>query len=117
MFSVQAQVLNLLDQLRSELGLSYLFISHDLSVVKHQSDRVIVMYLGKFCEIAPAADVYVAPGHPYSAELVTSIPDPRAKQDNRRRLVDRGDLPSPVDRHRDVVFGRGVRMSRTFARP
>jgi oligopeptide/dipeptide ABC transporter ATP-binding protein len=94
--SVQAQVLNLLEHLREELKLSYVFISHDLSVVKHMSDRVAVMYLGKFCEIAPAAEIYAAPSHHYSKLLVDSIPDPRVNA-ARLRSADVVNLPSPTN--------------------
>jgi oligopeptide/dipeptide ABC transporter ATP-binding protein len=89
-------VLNLLERLRRELGLSYVFISHDLGVVKHVSDRVIVMFLGRFCEIAPAEELYAAPFHPYSSELVTSIPNPRAPT-TRQRRDELGEPPSPMD--------------------
>ena len=95
--SIQAQVLNLLETLRRELGLSYVFISHDLSIVKHVSDRVIVMYLGKFCEIAPAEKMYLSPYHPYSAELIASIPDPRLRGDRRLRAVHHGEIASPAN--------------------
>jgi peptide/nickel transport system ATP-binding protein len=95
--SVQAQVLNLLEELRAELGLAYVFISHDLSVVKHVSDRVVVMYLGKFCEIAPASAVYSTPYHHYSAELIASIPDPRVQRHRSGRNAVEAEIPSPAD--------------------
>ncbi|MBO0691929.1 MAG: ATP-binding cassette domain-containing protein [Acidimicrobiaceae bacterium] len=94
--SVQAQVLNLLEQLREELRLSYVFISHDLAVVKHVSDRVAVMHLGKFCEIAPAKAIYAAPFHPYSEQLVESMPDPRLRAPSSRS-ADAVNVPSPTD--------------------
>jgi oligopeptide/dipeptide ABC transporter ATP-binding protein len=95
---VQAQVLNLFEKLRSELGLSYLFIAHDLALVRQVSDRVAVMYLGKLCEIAPVRALYSEPLHPYTLALLTSIPDPDPA--HRRRdsaSVIAGELPSPLD--------------------
>jgi oligopeptide/dipeptide ABC transporter ATP-binding protein len=96
--SIQAQVINLLDELQDELGLTYLFISHDLSVVRHVSDRVAVMYLGKVVEVAPAADLYERPRHPYTAALLSaaSVADPDLA-DRRHRILLTGDVPSPVD--------------------
>jgi len=94
--SVQAQVLNLLERLRGELRLAYLFISHDLSVVRHVSDRVIVMFLGKICEIGPATDLYASPHHPYSLELISAIPNPKAPVVEVKRTSAFGELPSPT---------------------
>jgi oligopeptide/dipeptide ABC transporter ATP-binding protein len=95
---VQAQVLNLFEKLRSELGLSYLFIAHDLALVKQVSDRVAVMYLGKLCEIGPVRDIYRKPLHPYTLALLNSIPDPspRAGKRDTGRVIS-GELPSPLD--------------------
>ncbi len=94
--SVQAQIINLLDELRKLLGLTYLFISHDLNVVQHISDRIGVMYLGKLVELGPAQDVFTAPLHPYTQALFASIPLPVV--DKRRELkVLEGNVPSPVD--------------------
>jgi oligopeptide/dipeptide ABC transporter ATP-binding protein len=93
---VQAQVLNLFEELRSDLGLSYLFIAHDLALVKQVSDRVAVMYLGKLCEIGPARDLYRQPLHPYTLALLNSIPDP-APVAGKRHSVISGELPSPLD--------------------
>ena len=94
--SVQAQILNLLEDLKAEFNLTMVFIAHDLAVVKNISDRVAVMYLGKICEVAPSDALYAAPAHPYTAALLASIPepDPEAKHDDAGLG---GELPSPVD--------------------
>lgn len=94
--SIQAQILNLLKRLQRQLNLTFLFISHDLSVVRHISDRVMVMYLGKVVEIAPKHALFNQPTHPYTRALLSSIPVPNPKVQNERILLS-GDVPSPID--------------------
>ena len=93
--SIQAQIINLLERLKNELGLTYLFISHDLRIVEHLCDRVAVMYLGEIVEIADTSDIYSNPLHPYTRALLSAIPvaDPESK---RERVILTGDLPSPM---------------------
>ncbi len=93
--SIQAQVINLFVDLREELDLTYLFISHDLSVVEHISDRVVIMYLGRVVESAPIADIFDAPNHPYTVALLNEAP----RLDQRRRVFEpvKGEIPSPID--------------------
>jgi oligopeptide/dipeptide ABC transporter ATP-binding protein len=96
--SIQAQIVNLLLELRRELGLAMIFIAHDLAVVRRISDRVLVMYLGRAMEVAPSADLYARPRHPYTRALISAVPlpDPRAERARPREIL-RGELPSPID--------------------
>ncbi|MDA8238641.1 MAG: ATP-binding cassette domain-containing protein [Chloroflexi bacterium] len=94
--SIQSQVLNLLDDLQQELGLTYLFIAHNLAVVEHISDRVGVMYLGMMVELAEVDDIYVRPAHPYTVALLSAVPDPNPRN-RRRRVILKGDIPSPAN--------------------
>ncbi len=96
--SIQAQVINMFDELQEKLGLTYLFIAHDLLVVRHISDRIAVMYLGKMVELADAAEIYDHPLHPYSQSLLSAvpIPDPQIARANKR-IVLTGDIPSPLN--------------------
>jgi oligopeptide/dipeptide ABC transporter ATP-binding protein len=95
--SIQAQVINLLDELQDELHLSYVFVAHDLSVVRHVSDRIVVMYLGKLMEVSPAQELYDKPIHPYTSALLGAIPipDPHENRARTRPLVS-GEPPNPI---------------------
>lgn len=96
--SIQAQVINMFDELQDQMGLTYLFIAHDLLVVRHISDRIAVMYLGKLVEMADAKEIYDHPLHPYSKSLMSAVPlpDPKLARENKR-IVLTGDIPSPLN--------------------
>jgi peptide/nickel transport system ATP-binding protein/oligopeptide transport system ATP-binding protein len=95
--SIQAQILNLLRALQRELGLTIVFIAHDLSVVRHMCDRIAVMYLGKIVELTGADELYARPQHPYTAALLSAVPVPDPAARGRTRQILGGDLPSPSD--------------------
>lgn len=96
--SIQAQLINFLEDIQAEFGLTYLFIAHDLSVIRHISDRVIVMYLGKFMEMADSYELYAQPHHPYTQSLLSAVPIPDPEKEKRwHRIILKGDVPSPVN--------------------
>ena len=111
--SIQAQIINLLEDLQREFELTYLFIAHDLSVVRHISNRVMVMYLGKIVEVAPSEDLYTSQEHPYTRALLSSIPVPDPRIESKRRLVElSGEIPRRSTRRRDVASTPAVRSRR-----
>lgn len=102
--SIQSQILNLLLDLQQEMGLSYLFIAHDLAVVKHISDRIAIMYLGQLMEMGGADAIYDRPRHPYTRALIAAIPEPDPSRRHRERIMLEGDVPSPIDPPPGCVF-------------
>ncbi len=103
--SIQAQIINLLEDLQDEFGLTYMFVAHDLSVVRHVSDRIAVMYLGKLMEVSPAEELYTKPIHPYTAALLAAIPIPDPRENRaRRRAVVSGEPPNPINPPKGCVF-------------
>jgi oligopeptide transport system ATP-binding protein len=103
--SIQAQVVNMLEELQEELDLTYLFIAHDLSMVKHISDRVAVMYLGKIVELTDRDNLYANPQHPYTEALLSAVPIPDPEvEEKRERIILTGDVPSPANPPRGCNF-------------
>jgi oligopeptide/dipeptide ABC transporter ATP-binding protein len=111
--SVQAQVINLMQELKQDFGLTYVFVAHDLSVVYHIADRIAVMYLGNIVEIGTADEVYRTPRHPYALALLSSVPQPDPRADTSGRVILEGDIPTPLAK----PSGCGFRTRCPIARP
>lgn len=116
--SIQAQVVNLLESLKATMGIAYLFIAHDLAVVRHISDRVAVMYLGSIVELAPSDEIYENPKHPYTAALLSAVPVPDSKIERaRNRTILKGDIPSPTDIPTGCAFNTRCPLSEKLGSP
>ena len=109
--SIRSQILNLLSDLQRRLGLTYVFISHDLSVVKHIADRVAVMYLGRIVETAPADELFANPRHPYTPRLFSAIPVPHPRARRQRQILE-GDVPSPLSPPSGCHLASALRLRR-----
>lgn len=113
--SIQAQIVNMLEELQDEMGLTYLFIAHDLSMVKHISDRVGIMYLGKLVEISDSEEVYNNPIHPYTKALLSAIPIPNPDiSKSKKRIILEGDIPSPIDPPQGCRFMSRCKYAKTI---
>ena len=102
--SVRAQVLNLLSDLRKQFDLTYMFVSHDMSVIEHICDRVVIMYLGRIMEIGSKRDIFDTPQHPYTKALLSAVPNANADVDPEKRIILEGDIPSPINQPSGCVF-------------
>lgn len=110
--SIQAQILNLLQDMQENMGLTYLFISHDLSVVRHISNRIIVMYLGKIVEICKSRELFAHPVHPYTRALLSAVPIAKYDYKRKERILLKGDVPSPVNPHPGCRFANRCWMAK-----
>ena len=104
--SIQAQILNLLKDLQRQLGLTYIFITHDLAVVNHISDEIMVMYLGQVVEKAPSEELFRAPSHPYTKALLSAIPIPKVGGERKRRILLKGEVSSPIEPGDECRFAK-----------
>ncbi len=110
--SIQAQILNLLQDMQEHMGLTYLFISHDLSVVRHISNRIIVMYLGQIVEICKSRELFVSPAHPYTRALLSAVPIAKYNYQRKEKILLKGDVPSPVNPQPGCRFANRCWMAR-----